>query len=292
MLSEFEKISLFSKHPTTLGNYREQVLKQYLRKFTPDNLAIGSGFIYDHGNAEQDKLYAQQTKQIDCLIYDNRNYTPFLKAADFVIIDPRALFAGIEVKSTLTFYKEFDRTNETVSDKYPLKGNESSPYRWAGTMVEALINIQSLNKVSSEYNKSYFRGVFAYSSNFDFNNLLFAFDNNELQNQLGISHISELPTYICIPGDRLVYFGKTSIFAREEDGFDPYETEMTVIENTEGNQAFALQFFSNALKVQLDHNLFKKSPDKRGLFTAGTGVVKHWGGHFRLHSEDIANQNI
>jgi hypothetical protein len=285
LLCEFNKISLFTEHPATIGTYREQVLKNYLKKFLPKNITISSGFIFDHNNAEQNQLFSQQTKQIDCLIYDNNNYTPFLKTENFVIIDPNSLFAGIEIKSSLTFHKEYDHHNRSISSKYPFINHDNTPYRWAGTLIDALINIQSLYKIAFQYNKKYFNAIFAYSSNFDFHNLFLAFDNEEIQRQLGISHLYELPNYICIPNERLVYFGRTSIFVDESKGFDPYESEMTVIENDTDNPAFTLQFFSNALKIQLDYNLFGKKPDKRGLFTSGLGKIGFWNNHFPLNSE-------
>lgn len=286
LLNEFEKIRLFTTHPTTLGSYRERVLKNFLRQFTPKNLTIGSGFVFDFKNAEKDKLYFEQTKQIDCLIYDENNYTPFLKTEDFVIIEPESLFAAIEIKSQLTFYKEHDKTNPDISEKYPLKfSGDTHPYRWAGTIVDALENIMSISNIAQKYNRSFFSGIFAYSSSVNLKNFLFAFDNEELQHQLKIDHLKQLPNYICIPDSNLVYFNRVSLFEDEAVGFDPSQSEMTVIESVPENKGFPIQFFTNAFKINIENNLIGKKPHERGLFTAGLGVIKHWGHHFDLNSE-------
>lgn len=71
----------------------------------------------------------------------------------------------------------------------------------------------------------------------------------------------------------------------ESIGFDPSQSEMTVIETVEENRAFPLQFFTNAYKIHVEHNLTKKMPHKAGLFTAGLGKIKKWGHHFDLCSE-------
>ena len=283
--NESEKISLFTKHPTTIGSFREKLLRDYLLNFTPSILKVESGFIFDFENAEKDQIYKDQTKQVDCLVFDNNNFTPFLRTTDFVIIEPNALFAGIEIKSQLTFYKEYDYRNQDVSEKYPLKYDSDKPYRWAGTIIKALENIKSIADVANTYNRNFFRGVFAYSSNVNYHDFLFAFDNGELQEQLSLTHLNQLPEYICVLDQTLVYFSRVSLFTDEAMGFDPSQTEMTVIEAVEENIAFPLQFFTNAYKINIEYNLLEKAPHRGGLFTAGLGKIKYWGHHFDLSSE-------
>lgn len=286
LLNEFQKIRLFTNHPTTLGSYRERVLKNYLRQFIPKNLTIGSGFIFDFKNAEKDKLYFEQTKQIDCLIHDENNYTPFIKTEDFVIIEPDSLFAAIEIKSQLTLYKEHDKSHSNTSDKYPLIfSGDINPYKWSGTFIDALENIKSISNIAMKYKRSFFSGIFAYSSSVNLKNFLFALDNGEIQQQLKIKHLKELPNYICVPDSDLVYFNRVSFFENEVNGFDPSQSEMTVIESVPENKAFPIQFFTNALKINIDYNLLGKKPHEGGLFTAGLGKIKYWGHHFDLNSE-------
>lgn len=285
LLNEFEKISLFTKHAPTIGTYREQVLKKYLRYFTPNNLTISSGFVFDFIDAKPDELYSAQTKQVDCLIFDENNFTPFLKTEDFTIIEPESLYAGIEIKSQLTLYKEYDRKSKIESEEYPLKYSSPNPYRWAGTLIDALENIKSIANVTEKYNRSFFKGIFAYSSSVNWSNFLFAFDNGELQRQLNIKHLNQLPTYICIPSSHLIYINRVSLKWDESDGFDPSQSEMTIIESVEDNKGFPIQFFTNALKIHVEHTLTGKKPHEKGLFTAGLGAIKIWGHHFDLNSE-------
>lgn len=285
LINEFEKITLFTKHPTTIGTYRERILKTYLQQFTPKSLKIDSGFVYDFENAKKNELYYEQTKQVDCLVYDENNFTPFLTTIDFAIIEPAALFAGIEIKSSLTFYKEYDKSTSEPSIKYPLMTEPGKPYKWAGTIIVAIENIKSISQIASKYKRTFFKGIFAYSSTVNLKDLLFAFDNQEIQKQLELSHLDELPWYICVPQSYLVSFTRVPLSEDESMGFDPSQSEMTVIESVAGNESFPLQFFTNSYKVQIEHSLTKKTPHKAGLFTAGNGNMKMWGHHFPLSSK-------
>lgn len=285
LLNESEKISFFTKHPPTIGTYRERVLKSFLRQFIPKNLTISSGFVYDHNNADSDQLYCDQTKQVDCLIYDENNYSPFLKTEDFTIIEPASLYGGIEIKSQLTFYKEYDKSDSKRSKKYPLQDLDNKFYRWSGTLIDAIENIRSISSIANKYSRKVFQGVFAYSSSVNLKNFLFAFDNGEIQKQLDLKHLDELPTYICVLDNCLINFARVSMFVDEDLGFDPSQSEMTVIEALPENKAFPFQFFTNALKIHLENNLIKKTPHEKGLFTAGLGVIRFWGHHFDLNSD-------
>jgi hypothetical protein len=179
--NESEKISFFTKHPPTIGSYREKLLRDYLALFTPKNLKIESGFVFDFENAEKDQLFKDQTRQVDCLVFDD--------------------------------------------------------------------------------------------------------SNGELQKQLSIEHLNQLPEYICVLDKVLIYFSRVLLFEDEANGLDSSQTQMTVIESVEENIAFPLQFFTNAYKIHIEYSLLMKSPHKGGLFTAGLGIIKTWGHHFDLCSE-------
>lgn len=284
---EFEKISLFTKHPSTIGIYRERVLKDYLRSFIPNCLSFGTGFVYNNETNNNDEIYASQTKQIDCLVYDDAIHTPYLKTDDFVIINPESLYAGIEIKSTLTFYKEYCRKEKIDTTKYPFTDLSGKNYCWSGTLVDALENIKSIQENTFPKNRNFYKAIFAYTMNFNYQNLYEALDMDELQQQLNIQHLYELPTYICIPNNCLIYFSRMPFTVNENDGFDPYQSEMSVLEAVQSNKAFPLQFFTNSLKIQVDYKLSKKLPDESGLFTSGKGDIKYWGHHFQLNSEEI-----
>lgn len=262
---EFDKIQLFSKHPPTLGIYREQVLKSYIRQFIPSSLSISSGFVFNNEKALNNEIYASQTKQIDCMVFDENNFVPYLKTQDFVIIEPNALYAGIEVKSTLTLCKSYCKNANF--DEYPFFDSDGKRYKWTGTLIDALINIKSIWDNTNYSNKQVVKAIFAYSMTFDPNLLYMALDNDEIQKQIGIQHLNELPLYICVPNDYLICFSRTALDWDESLGFDPYESEMTVIKMTNKDKAFGLQLFSVGLKNNIEYRLKKNTTrNKRPIF--------------------------
>lgn len=284
---EFEKISIFTNHPGTLGTYREQILKNYIRNFIPTFLSVNSGFVSHYKDAEKDMVHSAQTKQIDLIVHDENYYTPFLKTLDFSIIEPESLYAAIEVKSSLTFYKKYGGLvkDSAPSDKFPFSDGERY-FIWAGTLLDALENIKSITTITNGYKKKVFYGIFAYESKVNFRTLFNAFDNGQIQRQLKIRHINELPSYICCLSGEIVYFGRTSMFEAEIEGkFDETQTEMTHISVSETNKAFPLQFFTIALKVNVDAFLSEKTPHGSGLYTGGIGQVSFWNHHFDLCSD-------
>lgn len=284
---EAEKISIFTSHPGTLGGFREQILKDYLRSFIPDFLSVNSGFVSDYRNAVKDAVHSKQTKQIDLIVHDENYFSPFLKTSDFSIIEPESLYAAIEIKSTLTLHKIYGGNvkDTTYTEKFPFDDGERY-FRWAGTLIDALENIKSISSITNDYKQKVFYGIFAYESNVNFKTLFNAFDNSQIQKQVQIKHIDELPPYICVLSGELVYFGRTSLFEKEIEGrFDDSQTEMTHLKVGEDNSEFPLQFFTNALKINVDSFLTEKKPHKSGLFTAGLGRVEFWNHHFDLESD-------
>ena len=87
-----------------------------------------------------------------------------MKTENFTIREPESLYAGIEIKSKLTLYKEYDKKSKIESEEYPLKYSSSpNPYRWAGTLIDALENIKSISNITEKYSRNFFKGIFAYS---------------------------------------------------------------------------------------------------------------------------------
>ena len=77
------------------GNYRELVLRNIIRRFLPNNLSIGTGFVISNDEEE-----AKRSTQIDILIYDN-SYPLLFQEGDFIITTPQSVKAIIEVKTTI-----------------------------------------------------------------------------------------------------------------------------------------------------------------------------------------------
>ena len=119
----------------------------------------------------------------------------------------------------------------------------------------------------------------------NWSNFLFAFDNGELQKQLNINHLNQLPTYICIPSSHLIYINRVSLKWDENDGFDSSQSVMTIIESVEDNKGFPFQFFTNASKIHVEHTLTGKKSHEKGLFSAGLVSIKIWRPHSALNSE-------
>lgn len=93
--AKFNRINnlIGDKHWLSIGNYREEILRDFLKQYMPKRFSVGTGFI----RCSDGKL----SRQIDILIYDSVNYAPLFIDKDFVIITPEAVCAVIEVKSTL-----------------------------------------------------------------------------------------------------------------------------------------------------------------------------------------------
>jgi hypothetical protein len=93
LLLDFEKVALFTEHPTSLGSFRERRLRQFLREFTPSQLSVHTGFVSDW-NPNSGKIVDRQSRQVDCLVFDAQTLRPLLQTDDYAIILPQALYAA------------------------------------------------------------------------------------------------------------------------------------------------------------------------------------------------------
>lgn len=281
---EFEKISLFTNHNPTIGSYRENVIKDYLRRLVPSQLEISSGFIATYTDNDHD-IYQKQSRQIDCLIFDKSHYIPFLETQHFSVIPPQSAYSCIEVKSSLTFYKKKNpEKSKKTSDQFPLGGDYTESYRWEGTLIDALINIKAAVDVCEGMDRIPIMGIVAYSYNFDLDNFYHALDNNELQRQLGLKNLNQLPFSICVPGRFTVVFSHLDMF---DPGcvHDEYTSFYNEMNSVEGFEQYPLQFFSVLFHNNINFQLNKKHPDKGGLFTATGSNIRMRSMHFDLSSE-------
>lgn len=279
LLLDFEKVSLFTSHPTSLGTFREQRLRQYLRDFTPTQLSLSSGFI-TAGNEVSETAMNLSSRQVDCLVFDEHQRHADFRTEDYVIIGPEQLFAAIEIKSSLTFYQE-SAGDSTDDEKYP-HGYPGSKYRWAGTLIDALINIKSVADVLPKNTKNIFLGIFGYSSTFEIKNLYSAFDSRQIQRQLGIQHISELPVAICVPSKYIVHFSAHSFEDPEEHEF--CTTYFTSIETAPDSMGFPLQFFTTYYLNLIGYKLNGTKVSRRGLNSHGATKIWYFSHHFDLAS--------
>lgn len=107
-----------NRHWGEEGRYKEAILKNILRKFLPQNISVGTGFIIISNN--QHRI----SKQIDIIIYDN-NYPVLFSEGDFIITTTKNVKGIIEVKSNIgtgsnTFQNVIQQFDETIE---PIKIN-------------------------------------------------------------------------------------------------------------------------------------------------------------------------
>ncbi|MDO8140265.1 MAG: hypothetical protein Q6358_02095 [Candidatus Brocadiales bacterium] len=106
-----------NRHWGEEGKYKEAILKNVLRKFLPQNISVGTGFIVNTNRQED------ISKQIDIIIYDN-SYPVLFSEGDFIITTTKNVKGIVEVKSSIgsgnnTFrsvIQQFDETIESIKN--------------------------------------------------------------------------------------------------------------------------------------------------------------------------------
>lgn len=71
------------------GRHKEVILMNFLKRFLPNNIKVGTGFIKEGANI---------SNQIDIIIY-NPSLPLYYKENDFIIVQPKSVLGIIEVKS-------------------------------------------------------------------------------------------------------------------------------------------------------------------------------------------------
>lgn len=88
-------IDIKVNHPGEDGSYREAILRNVIKRFLPNNISIGTGFVV----AKKSGRF-ERTSQIDIILYDN-TYPLLFQEGDFIITTPKNVKAIIEVKTTI-----------------------------------------------------------------------------------------------------------------------------------------------------------------------------------------------
>ena len=105
--SKFRRLQSIVGHPTTSGDYHEEILRTVLRNFLSKRFSVKKGFIY----AGTDKV----SKQIDLMVIDENSPAAYIfQEGDFAIVIPQAVVAVMEVKTTLNA-PNFDQALENIS---------------------------------------------------------------------------------------------------------------------------------------------------------------------------------
>ncbi len=113
MLAQYNNISQLLG-PTTdwthPGTHCEVLLRNFLRKFVPARYGVDKGYIFGRTKLDDKGYIFGRTKlddkdthcpEIDILIHDVQNFRPVYRLEDFVIVQPGAVKAIIQVKRSL-----------------------------------------------------------------------------------------------------------------------------------------------------------------------------------------------
>lgn len=280
ILNEATKVSLFTKHPSTLGEFREDLLREYLKKFTPGQLTVKSGFMADYRGTGKDEIFNEQTRQIDFLVYDKTKDVSFFETDNFAIVKPNCTYAAIEIKSKLTFYQKSIKNKDGVIDEN-CEGYFGKDFIYSGTLVDAMKNILSVSNIAKDYNQTIFTAIFAYDTDFEPLNLYKALDFQQLQMQLGIEYLHQLPFCICVPR-------KFFITIDEHDMFDIKYTAslgegvFSMIGAHESHSSLPIQMFTNTYYNNLRFYLDKSKPDSGGIFNPSPGMCTMFSKQFDI----------
>jgi len=99
------------------GRYKEAILRNVIKRFLPNNMSIGTGFVIKGSEDE-----GQVSSQIDIIIYDNTIPVLFSEG-DFIITTCRNVRAIIEVKTKIR-NNDFQQIVNKSKNNGKLIGNE------------------------------------------------------------------------------------------------------------------------------------------------------------------------
>jgi hypothetical protein len=141
-----EKISLLVSHGQTVGNYREYILREMLRKYIPKKFSVATGFIEGI------------SQQIDIIIYDSFNHSPTFIEGELVVVKKEAVRGIIEVKSNLITAKLKEALDFFYSITYPGIFNPDIPiFKGIFSFNTTYTDSNSIaNYINDFYNKPYF----------------------------------------------------------------------------------------------------------------------------------------
>jgi len=91
-----QKIISLARNPKILGDYYEDIFRDFLRSLISERYGIFHGRIY-----HDDTLYGEYD-EYDVIIVDTFEYHPIFKAGEFLITDPESVRVVVQVKGTLT----------------------------------------------------------------------------------------------------------------------------------------------------------------------------------------------
>lgn len=143
-------------HPGEYGNYRERLVKRWLRIYTPERFGISSGFLINSDN--------KISTQCDIIIYD-RDKTPQIQATDDQVFFPIETVAIVgEIKSDINSATELNTYLEKLSElkklregvKFPTPYFTVTPERYNPTQnsLDNIFTFLICNKINFDLTKN------------------------------------------------------------------------------------------------------------------------------------------
>jgi len=179
MAIDFEEISSQIQHRGVKGDVREDILKEFLKKYLPEKYGIAKGLVID--------VNGKQSKQQDILIYDKSITPVFFLSQSETILPIESVLSIIEVKSVL---------------------NKKQ-------LIEALENIKSVKELEKNYlNKKStniypFGFIFCYTSSIQLDDI-----RKQYRDFFNSNAKEHIPTAIfCLDKGSLVHYNRTNLFS-------------------------------------------------------------------------------
>ena len=119
LLALTNKVRNLISHWGEDGRFKEAVLKNVIRRFLPEKLTIGTGFVIKQTNNRGEHL---SSRQIDLLIYDDASPVLF-NEGDFVILTPDANPHSLYNLQELSFSFFISNLTDYLSNKSVKKNN-------------------------------------------------------------------------------------------------------------------------------------------------------------------------
>ena len=154
------------------GRFKEAILRNMIKRFLPENLSVGNGFILNHSKVNDQNNFLI-SRQIDILIYDN-TYPIIFSESDFVIVTEDCVRGIIEVKSKIysgksnrnSLYKIINKFNEFADFERVAKIDGSRIFK-------GIFSFDTVNSLSSDYIKECLEKSNGMINHFSLNDKLF-----------------------------------------------------------------------------------------------------------------------
>jgi len=121
-----DRVRNLVRHWPTDGTFKEEALRQILRRHLPSSLQVGTGFVVRNDGTS--------SSQIDILIIDRTSPTLF-KDGDLLIVTPEAVRGAIEVKSRLSGSSQISKVLDKICALKKLLKTDFAPKRFIGLFV-------------------------------------------------------------------------------------------------------------------------------------------------------------